>query len=311
MQRHQLTVRVNDALLLDAGWWEVTLEETISGESLSCRRIHPPDPTMYEQVLGYLDRVASARPFPPKSQLDFAEVGLATVALCLRWGTYFVVLADHTKPLWAQTEQAAISMVGDREMARINIEASAALAQWIDLMRADDRRFRRLVKAALTLPALPQRIDGWTDHQLYRRMSMINSARGRQNFFALLAKQYGEEWLARKRAGIVLNPTRGLANGLINIYWRNESGIEDIHAGAWAARPLLQRRITLVQEDALVRQVAGGIVPGMHAVYSVVRKESEDSWEEQAQALALHFSPPGSWSLSKQTAEVLLEGPEP
>lgn len=307
----QLSVRVNDALLLDAGWWEVTLEETISGEPLSCRRLHPPDPTMYEQMLGYLDRISSARPFPPKSQLDFAEVGLATVALCLRWGTYFAVLTDYTKPLWAQAEQAAISMIGDREMARINIEASAALAHWIDLMRADDRRFRRLVKAALTLPMLPSHIDGWTNHQLYRRMSMINSARGRQDFFALLVQQSGEEWLAQKQADIVLNPTRGLANGLIHTYWRNESGIEDIHAGTWAARPLLQRRITLAQEDALVRRVAEGIVPGMHAVYSVVRKESSDSWEEQARALALHFSPPRSWSLSKQTAEVLLEGPEP
>jgi hypothetical protein len=34
-------------------------------------------------------------------------------------------------------------------MARINIEASAALAQRIELMRADDSHFRKMVKKAV------------------------------------------------------------------------------------------------------------------------------------------------------------------
>jgi hypothetical protein len=202
-------------------------------------------------------------------------------------------------------------MIGDPEMARINIEASAALTQWIELMRADDRRLRRLVAAAQTLPMLPPRLDEQTNYQLYRVMSSINSARSRQNFFALLKERFGDEWFMRKQAHIASSPTRGLANGLIDAYWRNGSDIENIHAGQWAARPLLQRRITSAQERAIVLQVAEGIVPGMHAIYRIVRKKSEDSWEEQALSLALTFSPPGSWSLSAQTAEVLLEGPEP
>jgi hypothetical protein len=285
MQRFQLSVKVNEALVLDAGWWEETMEETITGGSLPCRLIHPPAPTMYEQVVRYLGAISSASGIPPKSQLNFGEVGLVTIAVCLRWGTYFAVLADRTKPLWAQAEQTEVSQISDPEVARINIEASAALTRWIDLMRTDDG--------------------------LYRTLSVINSAWVRHDFFAMLKERYGEAWLAQKRAEIVLNPTRGLANGLINAFWRNKSGIEDIHAGMWTARPLQQRRITSSQEDTIVRQVGEGIVPGMHALYHVVSKQSDENWEDQALALALNFSPPRFWSLNEQTAEVLLEGHEP
>jgi hypothetical protein len=307
----QVVVTVSDTLVLDAGWWEETLEETVSGTLLPCRLIHPPTPTMYEQVLHFLTTLLATQSAPPRSRLNFADVGLATIALCLRWGTYFAVLADRTKPLWVQTAQTEISMLSDPEMARINIEASAALAQWIDLMRTDDRRFRQLVAAAQTLPMLPPRLDEQTNYQMYRAMSSLNSASSRQYFFALLKERYGDEWFARRQAQIAPNPSRALANGLIDACWRNGSEIEQIHAGQWAARPLQQRRITCTQESAIVLQVGEGMIPAMHAIYTTVRKKSEDSWEEQGLSLALNFSSPGSWSLSAQTAEVLLEGPEP
>lgn len=157
MQRFSLTVPVNDTLVLDAGWWEETLEQSISGAPLPCRLIHPPAPTMYEQILRSLAGISSAG--EPPRRLDFREVGLATIAVCLRWGSYFAVLADRSRPLWAQTAQEEISQVGDREMARIHVEASAALAQWIELMRTDNRRFRQLLKAALAsaVPGRPER----------------------------------------------------------------------------------------------------------------------------------------------------------
>jgi len=162
-------------------------------------------------------------------------------------------------------------MIGDEEMARINIEASAALAQWIELMRADDSHFRKMVKAAQTLPMLPPLLDERTNDKLYRTISFINSAQSRQNFFAMLKEQFGDGWLEQKRADIMPNPARWLANGLINAYWRNKSGIEDIHAGEWEARPLLQWRITPMQEYTIVQKVAEGIVPSMHAIYNVVK----------------------------------------
>src|SRR5579863_2029870 len=143
MQHFQLSVKVNDTLTLDAGWWEEKLEETALGKPLPCRLIHPPEQTMHDQVLRHLEIISREARIPPKSQLNFGEVAIATIAVCLRWGTYFAVLADQTKPLWPQTEQKEISMIGDEEMARISIEASAAFAQWIELMRTDDDYFRK------------------------------------------------------------------------------------------------------------------------------------------------------------------------
>lgn len=311
MQHFQLSVNVSDTFTLDAGWWEETMEKTTSGKPLPCRLIHPPATTMYRQVLYHLETIARGMRVPPKSQLNFGEVALATIAVCLRWGTYFAVLADRTKPIWPLTEQEEISMISDKEMARINIEASAALARWIELMRADDGHFRKIVKAAQTLPMLPSHLDEKTNNKLYRLTSFINSTQSRQRFFAMLREQYGDEWFEQKRAHTMSDPARWLANGWINAYWRNGSDIESIHAGKWEARPLLQRRITPMQEYTLVQQVAEGIVPNMHAIYNAVNKKSEDGWEEQALSLAINYLPPNYWSLTEQTAAVLLEGAEP
>jgi hypothetical protein len=311
MEHPHLFVRVSETFSLDAGWHEETQEETTSGTMLSCRLIHAPEPTMYEQLLHHLELSAHNITPIPKSQLHFGEVALATIAVCLRWGTYFAVLADRTKPLWSETSNEEISMICDDEMARINIEASAALTHWIELMRADDKHFRKIVKAALQLPMIPSQLDDKTNYKLYRLISFINSASSRQNFINTLKKQFGEEWLEQERANIMPHPVRWLANGLINAYWRNKSGIEDIHAGQWSARPLLQRRITPYQEYELVREIAEGFVPNMHAIYNVINKKSDDGWEARIFSLAINFHPPYDWSLIEQTRDVLLEGAEP
>src|SRR5262249_1498117 len=113
MQYFPLAVKVSDTLTLDAGWWEETMEETALGKPLPCRLIHPPEPLMYDQLLRHLETISRQTRIPPQSQLDFGEVALATIAVCLRWGTYFAVLADRTKPIWPQTEQKEISLIGD------------------------------------------------------------------------------------------------------------------------------------------------------------------------------------------------------
>src|SRR6266571_8562926 len=121
-------------------------------------------------------------------------------------------------------------------------------------------------------------------------MSFWNSAQSRQNLLVMLREQYGQEWFQQKRAAIMPNPIRWLANGLVNAYWRNTSGIEDIHAGRRKALPLLQRRMTPLQADTLVQNMAKGIVPSMHALYNVLKKKSEDEWQERVFSLAIRFS---------------------
>lgn len=125
-----LQVRVNGELVIDAGTCEATLEP--SGPEWIIR---PPATTLFHQVLAYLRE----KPDPPThlSGSMVGREGVAAAALVLRWGTYLAVLADHDKAVWAEVKSPSASRISDDEMARINIEASAALADWIDIYRAD------------------------------------------------------------------------------------------------------------------------------------------------------------------------------
>ena len=152
-QQHSLTINVNDQCAIDAGSWQECVEE----DQTPYRLVSPPQTTMYRQVLSYLEETAKDMKAPPKSQLHFGEVAIATVAVCLRWGSYFAVLAKRDLPQWTAAYDPEVSCIGDGEMARINIEASAALAGWIDLMRADQQHFRKLVRAAVQLLPFPHR----------------------------------------------------------------------------------------------------------------------------------------------------------
>jgi hypothetical protein len=268
---------------------------------------------MYRQVLSYLEEVTRGEKVQPTSQLHFGEVAIATVAICIRWGSYFAVLANRDLPQWAAAFDPQVSCMADGEMARINIEASAALSDWIDLMRADLRHFRKLVKAAVQLLPFPiAQLDGSTYYNRFRAFSAINSAHGRRYLMEAFARDFGLEWLEREKARVLVNPTRALANGILNEHWRNGSGIEDIHAGGIAPpRPLTQRRLTKAQETLLMQETAELFVPTLRALYNVVSKPSEETWPEQALPYALAFKPPVHWTLDEQTREFALPGTEP
>jgi hypothetical protein len=198
-------------------------------------------------------------------------------------------------------------------MARINIEASAALAVWIDLMQADQQRFRKLVKAAVQLLPFPiAQLDESTYDNRFRALGAINSANGRRSLMEAFARDFGSEWLEREKTRTLVNPTRALANGILNEHWRNGSGIEDIHAGGIAPpRPLTQRRLTKAQETLLMQETAELFVPTLRALYHVVGKPSEETWLEQVLPYAIAFKPPADWSLDEQTREIALPGAEP
>jgi hypothetical protein len=114
---------------------------------------------MYRQILSYLEEVIRDQRDPPKSQLHFGEV------------------VNRDLPQWASAFNPEVSCIGDGEMARINIEASAALSDWIDLQRADQQHFRRPVKAAVQLLPFPiAQLDGSTYYQRFRALDAFNSA---------------------------------------------------------------------------------------------------------------------------------------
>jgi hypothetical protein len=304
-----LMVNVNSRFTVDAGSWQECIEE---GRT-PYRLVSSPQTTMYRQVLSYVEETTRNEKVPPKSQLHFGEVAIATVALCIRWGSYFAVLTNRDLPQWAAALDPEVSCIGDGEITRINIEASAALSDWLDLMRADQPRFRKLVKAAVQLLPFPiTQLDGSTYYHRFRAFSAINSASGRRYLMEAFARDFWSQWLEWEKARLLVNPTRALANGILNEHWRNGSGIEDVHAGTIVSpRPLTKCRLTRAQEARLLQETAELFVPTMRALYYVVGKPSEESWPEQALPYAIAFKPPADWSLDEQTRKITIPGAEP
>src|SRR5437868_13497581 len=237
-----------------------------------------------------------------------------TLAKLLSRPSGSVCAGGRTAPYWPTTTfDPEVSGIGDGEMARINIEASAALSDWIDLMQADQQRFRKLVKAAVQLLPFPiAHLDGSTYYNRFRALGAINSTTGRRYLMEAFARDFGSEWLEREKARVLVHPTRALANGILNEHWRNGSRGEDVHAGGIAPpRPLMQCRLTKAQEALLMRETAELFVPTLRALYHVVSKPSGETWSEQALPYALAFRPPAHWSLDEQTRECALPGREP
>ena len=149
---NDLRVRVNDELVLDAG----TCEEVVGPHGPE-RLVRPPKTSIFHQVLAYLQE----KPDPPKrpSGSRVGREGVAAAALALRWGTYLAVLVDRDKPVWPEIDSPRASRISDEEMARINIEASAALAEWIDLYRADPGGcvYEQLVNRAVAYLPMPKK----------------------------------------------------------------------------------------------------------------------------------------------------------
>jgi hypothetical protein len=152
---NRIDVRVNDELVLDAG----LCDEIPCAQGME-RLVRLPRATLFHQVLAYL----RAKPDPPRglSGSMVGREGIAAAALTLRWGSYLAVLLDRKKPIWPEVSSPSTSRISDDEMARINIEASAALAEWVDLCRADwDGAYRQLVDRALFyLPVAKKAIEG-------------------------------------------------------------------------------------------------------------------------------------------------------
>ena len=85
-----LSVRVTDDLVLSGGTWELT--ESEDGQPVA--KITPPAAPMFLQVAEYLE----TKLVPQGGNLRRDGESRAAVAVCLRWGSYFSVLADPSRP---------------------------------------------------------------------------------------------------------------------------------------------------------------------------------------------------------------------
>src|SRR2546421_7305543 len=108
---HFLTINLNEQCAIDAGSWQ----ECVAEDQTPYRLISPPPITMYRQVLSYLEETTRDEKVPPKSQLHFGEVAIATVAICIRWGAYFAVLVNRDLPQWPAAFDPNVGCFGERE----------------------------------------------------------------------------------------------------------------------------------------------------------------------------------------------------
>lgn len=121
---------MNSDLILDAGTIEETRTLRFRNVYYERRILHFSDSCLRT----YIPSLTRQKVPPPHRYLVMASQRLH---LILRWGSYLAVLLDRSKPVWSETNSGAASRISDEEMARINIEASAAVEEWIDLYRND------------------------------------------------------------------------------------------------------------------------------------------------------------------------------
>jgi hypothetical protein len=163
-------------------------------------------------------------------------------------------------------------------MARINIEASAALAEWIDLYRSDPggRSYTQLVDRAVCYLPMPKKTAKLKVTAVAARV--VQSADAAR--------------LERVRADAERYPSRVLANALVNTAWRN-GPIEDIHAGGSRGYPLDQRRVTPAEERCL----------------QLAMEQPRRPWSEQVLPYGLAeilMITPSRWTLRESSPEVRL-----
>jgi hypothetical protein len=286
----KLVVRVNEELSLDAGTSETDGPGVL---------IRPPQTTVFHQVLAYLH--AKPDPARPVPGTPGRHTATATAALTLRWGSYLAVLIDGHKPAVAPALPAGTSRISDDEMARINIEASAALADWIDVYRSDPGFFQGIVRRAVAFLPMVETTPAVVPESLFTALaSPAMATTVRQAVFP--------HALEREEANAQAFPSRVFANALVNTAWRN-GPVEDIHAGRTTYYPLHQRRMTPLEETTLMAFAIDRLAMGLHVCDQLATEQPRRTWPEQVLPYGLarmSLITPYNWSLTESSREVNL-----
>lgn len=285
---NRLRIVVTPELTLDAGWWE----QVVQNDEQTCL-IHPPEKALFSQVVDYLSERATGHDY-----VSFREEDLVMTNLCLRWSSYLAILADHHKPVHPLAKDPTKSHITDEEMRRINIEASTALAFWLDLRRQDYKHYQTLLSCASeVLPMIPSRIKGLPEGGFFAGLFRMSEE------YAEL-RQVDDETASQ----INLHPARAFANVLLNYSWRNGSGVENIHAGKTYSAPLSFRRIRPSDERALLSATALKLIEGL---YVVDRLPKAYDWNRIAlpyysQTARFSIITPSKWTFTDESSPVRL-----
>jgi len=290
-----LSVRVNDDLTLDAG----TCEEVAGPEGPELL-IRPPRTTLFRQVLAYLREKPD--PITKLSSSTSEREGAAACAITLRWGSFLAVLLDREKSVWCEVKSATTSRISDGEMARINIEASAALAEWVDLFRAEQnqRLYFKLVDRAVCYLPMPKRKPKLNFNEF---LALANP-----EISSKLLEACDATYLECARAEAEGFASRIFANALTNHAWRN-GPVEAIHGGEFRGYPLNQRRRTAVEERELMGFSSDRMAIGMRVCRQFSAEQPPRAWSEQVVPYALAgmlLITPSRWTLTESSRQVRL-----
>jgi hypothetical protein len=183
------------------------------------------------------------------------------------------------------------------EMMRIQIEASAALADCLHLRREDPRRYYRRLRAALELLPMPWR----RTHDRWDAQALDEAAER----FAAVADAPQELSLGSLRAsGHLLpegDPDRVEANALINGAYRNASGIEALHAGTWNPATEVPGYLRLYASD--VERIASRFANSL-AVELALRERLKPEARPAINAIRARRT----WTTTHETAIVAFSG---
>lgn len=304
---HTLRVQVNDGLTLDAG--TLVAEDAAAATGVTVR---PPAVPMVEQVLAWLE----ASPDVPAHEPSPAELAEATVAVCLRYGTWFALVSDERRPTLRVGRDA--SRIRNPEMARVNVEASAALERWLEIRRERAARFHQLVARALHyLP--PQPPPGRRRSRPRTNLPEADLPRGLHLILpALTTPALAEKvtsatrtaqpaLLAARAAEVQAHPTRVLSNALVYATWRN-GPVETVHAGTWEDFPLDTCRLSARERDRLLRHTIAELAGALPAVEAMI-DETGRTWEDKVlpfHLLAWWGVTPEDWTLTERSWEIVV-----
>jgi hypothetical protein len=245
-----LRVQVAENLTVDGGTWRLTTDQ----HGTPVAQISPPAVPMFQQIVEYLE----AKPVPPNGSVRRADEARAATAVCLRWGSYYAVVADPARPPAPNIDDEQVSQMGDDEMARMNIEISAALAWWLALAGSDDRRYGELVARALAyLPTGPKAVSALRGGEVLLVSTMPEMAAG-------LHQRWPADRLDRDMETATCHGIRVIANTITHIAWRN-GPIENVHAGRYVGYGLNERRVLPKAEKSIIRHAQSGLFSGLKA----------------------------------------------
>lgn len=210
---------------------------------------------MFQQVVGCLER----KPAPRGGHFRRDEESRAAVAVCLRWGSYFAVLADPARPAASDLDAGRVNHIADYEMARMNIEISAGIAWWLRLRGADEPRYRDLVYRAMThLPIGPKIVRPLEDGNMLLACATAEMA-------GEVRRSWSADRLGHALALAESHGIRVIANAITLCAWRN-GPVEDVHAGRGGGYELGTRRILPRAEKAIIRRAQSGVNAGLKTV---------------------------------------------